>query len=287
MRLRLVAVALALVTASCGGSSGPGVGDQTGPAGSVRIEIEQPPAAPTTEAAAAGAGSESATRAPLVVGSGAADATPSSTGPSGAASSVVAHAVVPEVVARSEPDPSAPVVAALANPIPVGTTLVFLVVDDGPAVADWVEVLLPVQPNGTTGWVERADVALYANPYRIEVDRASHRLRVFEEGNLWVETAIAVGTGATPTPVGRFYLLELLAPPDPDGPYGPYAFGLSGFSEVLDSFGEADTAIIGLHGTDDPSAIGSDVSFGCIRVTNDVIEQLAAVVPLGTPVVIT
>ncbi len=98
-----------------------------------------------------------------------------------------------------------------------------------------------------------------------------------------LSTDIAVGTGDTPTPYGEFYLAELLEPPDPGGVYGPFAFGLSGFSEVLDSFAGGD-GVVGIHGTDDPSALGRDVSHGCVRVLNDVIEDLAARVPLGTPV---
>ncbi len=209
-----------------------------------------------------------------------------STPPAGstdARSSVVAQAVVPRIVARVEPSDDAAPVTSLAHPTPVGSPLVFLVVG-GSAPVGWLQVRLPIEPNGTTGWVRRDEVTLSENPYRIEIDRAEHLLQVFHLGEPWLETAIAVGTGATPTPVGEFYLLELLAPPDPSGPYGPYAFGLSGFSEVLDGFGGADTAIIGLHGTDEPEKLGSDVSFGCIRLANEVMEQLATTLPLGTPV---
>lgn len=291
--LLLIVAVGALLLAGCGGVvdeatttggdpvDGSGVDASTAP--SIRIEIEgaDSPAGPdavdplvlTDSATAASSRSPSPT---------------SPTGPSSAPqSSVVAQAVVPSVVARVAPADDATVVATLDHPTAVGSPLVFLAVDGQAAPAGWLEVRLPVQPNGTTGWVRRNEVTLFENPYRIEIDRAAHRLEVLHRGQLWMETTIAVGTGATPTPVGEFYLLELLAPPDPTGPYGPYAFGLSGFSEVLDSFGGADSAIIGLHGTDDPGALGSDVSFGCIRLANDVIEQLATTLPLGTPVTIT
>ncbi len=207
--------------------------------------------------------------------------------PSTVALSVVAQATVPEVVARAAPDDAAEAVAELANPIASGSPLVFLVEDDADPDPDWIQVLLPVEPNGTTGWLRRSDVTLTTNPYRIEIDRETFSLRVFDRDDVWIETTIGVGTGDTPTPVGDFYLLELLAPPDPSGPYGPYAFGLSGFSEVLDSFGSADTAVIGLHGTNDPASIGTNASYGCIRLANDVISELAASLPLGTPVHIT
>ena len=40
------------------------------------------------------------------------------------------------------------------------------------------------------------------------------------------EFPIAVGTENTPTPGGEFYIKELLIPTNPDGFYGPYAYGL-------------------------------------------------------------
>ena len=68
---------------------------------------------------------------------------------------------------------------------------------------------------------------------------------------------------------------------------GPWAFARSGFSEVLHSFGEGGTGVLGLHGTGDPSSIGRDVSNGCIRMSNAGITKLADLLPLGTPVEIT
>ena len=52
-----------------------------------------------------------------------------------------------------------------------------------------------------------------------------------------------------------------------------------------DSFGGGDGRL-GLHGTDQPATLGSDVTNGCIRVHNEAITQLAAAVPLGTPLTI-
>lgn len=212
-------------------------------------------------------------------------------GDSRAAYTVVAEAAVDRVAARITPSVDAKVIAEFQHPTAVGGPLVFRAVDgtldDPNGGGEWLEVLLPVQPNGTTGWIRSDEVSLSSNPYRIEIDRSTFTLRVYELSELWLQTTIAVGTGDTPTPVGDFYLKELLAPPDPNGVYGPYAFGLSGFSEVLESFGGADTAIIGLHGTNQPEALGTNVSSGCIRLENAVIEQLAQTLPLGTPVLIT
>ncbi len=65
--------------------------------------------------------------------------------------------------------------------------------------------------------------------------------------------------------------------------YGTFAYGLSGFSNVLKSFAGG-SGVIGLHGTNDPSVIGQDVSAGCIRMRNEDIERLVPILPLGTPV---
>ena len=80
-------------------------------------------------------------------------------------------------------------------------------------------------------------------------------------------------------------MTDKLVTNDATSAYGPFALGLSGYSEVLSEFGGGDGQI-GIHGTDDPSTIGQAVSHGCIRVPNDVITRLNEVLPLGTPVVI-
>jgi len=160
--------------------------------------------------------------------------------------------------------------------------IVFLVKEKG---ADRIEVYLPVRPNGSSGWVNAADVTVTGVPYRIEVGISEHRIRVFDDEELIVDEPVGVGRTDRPTPGGIYYLKELLQPPDPNGPYGTYAYGLSGFSNVLQSF-NGGPGVIGLHGTNEPSAIGRDVSSGCIRLNNDVIDRLVNEIglPLGTPV---
>lgn len=111
----------------------------------------------------------------------------------------------------------------------------------------------------------------------------AHTLRLLKRGKTAIEAPAGIGKGNTPTPGGRYYIAQLYEPPNPKGTYGPFAYQLSGFSEVLPNFNGGD-AIIGIHGTNQPDLVGQDVSHGCIRVTNDVITKLADLVPLGTPV---
>ncbi len=148
---------------------------------------------------------------------------------------------------------------------------------------DWVKVQLPERPNGSSGWVRKREVSLSQTDYSVKIDLGRHRITV-RQGDRVVERAkVGLGQSATPTPAGRYYMTELIKPPRPDGIYGAYAFSLSGFSDVVTSF-NGGNGQLGLHGTNDNSGLGKNVSRGCIRVSNQVIRKLAARLPLGTPV---
>jgi lipoprotein-anchoring transpeptidase ErfK/SrfK len=147
----------------------------------------------------------------------------------------------------------------------------------------WLRVALPGRPNGRSGWVRAAAVELSATDWRVEVSLAQRRLTVSRGGMVYGEHPVAVGKPSTPTPTGLFFLTDLLRPPQSGGAYGPYAFGLSAFSEVVTSFGGG-RGQIGLHGTDAPASIGTAASSGCLRIDNETVTALAAQLPLGTPV---
>jgi lipoprotein-anchoring transpeptidase ErfK/SrfK len=150
----------------------------------------------------------------------------------------------------------------------------------------WVEVLLPVRPNGSTGWVHASDVNLVQNPYRIAVSLGAHTITVTNAEQVIYTGPVAVGAPDTPTPTSNYYLYVLLQSPDPGGAYGPFAYGLSSHSDALETFAGGD-AEIGIHGNNDASALGSSVSHGCIRMDNAAITDLATKLPLGTPVDVT
>jgi hypothetical protein len=196
--------------------------------------------------------------------------------------SYVARANGPRLDLFDAPDGAPAPPGPLDNPIASGAPLVLLVVAQQPG---WLQVLLPVRPNGSRAWVRERDVSVESDDWRVEVHLADHQLVVYDGPEIWMSEPIAVGREPTPTPGGTFYLIELLQPPDPGGAYGPYAYGLSGFSDDLTSFNGGDGRL-GLHGTDDPTSLGADVTHGCIRVSNEAITQLARTLPLGTPVVI-
>ncbi len=171
----------------------------------------------------------------------------------------------------------------LPNPLPSGAPLTFLV--DGQTPTRY-KVLLPVKPNGSVGWLDPSEVGIKkAHKYKIVVEIGAHRITVTNGDSVVLSEKIAVGKGATPTPDGRYYIKELLKPPRADGPYGPYAYGLSGYSPVVQNFRGGDDTI-GIHGTNEPGLLGQDVSHGCIRMSNAGITTLAKILPLGTPVIV-
>jgi hypothetical protein len=192
----------------------------------------------------------------------------------------VAEAVGASLAVYSRP--GGEVTTRLANPNQFHDRLALLATARS---GDWLKVLLPIRPNGATGWVPASAVQLTWDPYRVEVDLSRHELTLYDAGRKLLSTKVGVGAQSTPTPRGTFYLTSLLQPPDPQGGYGPFAFGLSGYSPVLHSFAGG-PGQLGLHGTDATWSIGRSVTHGCLRVQNRVIRMFADRLPLGTPVVV-
>ncbi len=184
-----------------------------------------------------------------------------------------------EVVAFDAPEGAE--VARFANPVESGAPLVFLVEASEGA---WLRVKLPMRPNGSVGWIDASTVTIASLNYSLEVSTAERTVTLLQDNEPVQTFTAAVGTGDTPTPVGSYYLTELLAPTNHG--YGPYAYGISAFSDVLNSFGGG-VGQIGMHGTDDSGSIGEAASHGCIRLSNDDITYLAGILPLGTPITIT
>ncbi|MGH9276941.1 MAG: L,D-transpeptidase [Acidimicrobiales bacterium] len=192
----------------------------------------------------------------------------------------VATAQVPAVAVYDEPDQPEPS-STIRNPNPAyGTPRVFLVQEEK---GDWIKVLLPTRPNGSAGWVRKSDVMIEHHDYRMMIELGAHRMVVYKGKDVFFEGPVGLGASSTPTPTGLFYTTELLIPP-PDQPfYGAYAYGISGHSEVLNDFLGGDGQV-GIHGTNDPSSVGRNVSNGCVRMTNENIIKLAETLPIGVPV---
>jgi hypothetical protein len=165
------------------------------------------------------------------------------------------------------------------NPTRIGNPRVFAVTEER---GDWLEVMVPTRPNQQTGWIRASDVTLSTHRWHVEIDVTANRLRAWEGDELKIETVTVDGKPTTPTPLGRYYFNEQQVNAA-SSVYGPYIVSTNGFSDTLERF-SGEVPIFAVHGTNNPDAMGTDVSNGCVRVPNDIIQRIAYEVPLGTPV---
>ncbi|MCM3782851.1 L,D-transpeptidase [Neobacillus mesonae] len=107
--------------------------------------------------------------------------------------------------------------------------------------------------------------------YRIIVDLSDHQLYLLDNDVVVRAYPVALGAMVTETPVGEFTIVN--KQPNPGGPFGVFWMGLS-------------KAHYGIHGTNNPSSIGHNVSHGCIRMYNQDVLDLESRVPIGTRVTI-
>jgi len=189
------------------------------------------------------------------------------------------------LTARTAPRAGAPAIRTFGPRTPEGVTRVFLVrrrVVDASCAAVWYRVDLPIRPNGVRGWVPAAGLKPYVVRWRLRVELGNRRLIAYEGGHERLRLTVAVGTAATPTPTGSFYVFERLYLRSATGPYGPGALGLSSFSPVLTGWTRGGP--VAIHGTDSARTVGDAVSNGCLRVRNEQMRRLLRIVPAGTPV---
>lgn len=102
---------------------------------------------------------------------------------------------------------------------------VFLVVsqrDDG-----WVQVMLPVLPQGTTGWVRDSDVTITQVVFRMRVALGAGTLVVFSRGREVDRGPIVVDATASKLPAGHFYLRASIVAAASHTTASPFAYGLT------------------------------------------------------------
>ena len=167
-----------------------------------------------------------------------------------------------------------------SNPTYFRNPLVFDVVEKQ---GDWIKVLIPVRPNHTVGWVKASEVALTTTEFRFQLELSTFHLTVFKGAEVFLETDVVIGRENTPTPIGRFYLLEKIKQNDPNGVYGTWILATNGYSETHDTF-NGGLPVIAFHGTNQPQLIGTRASNGCVRMPNEIADRLADAVPAGTPI---
>jgi hypothetical protein len=123
------------------------------------------------------------------------------------------------------------------------------------------------------------------------IRRESRRLYLYRSTRFVRRFAIAVGTPAYPTPLGRWSVVMMERHPTWNPPDSPWAAGLGpvppGPGNPLGTRWIGLSAPgIGIHGTPQPWTVGTRASHGCIRMYMREVEWLFERVRLGTPVFI-
>jgi len=147
----------------------------------------------------------------------------------------------------------------------------------------WVKLRIPGRPNGRTGWVARDALGpWHRTASLVVVNRATLRIHFYSRGRRIWSAPVGVGKPGTPTPAGRFWIVERFRITDARSGYYPYALGTSAYSRLSEWPGGG---VVGIHGPYyDPQAIPGRISHGCIRLKTPDAFWLARHVTLGTPV---
>lgn len=147
---------------------------------------------------------------------------------------------------------------------------------------DFYNVQVPMRPNGSTGYIRKSEVDVISTDQRILIDLSERSVIVWNGDEVVLDTTGTIGQPSSPTPTGSFYVrnvFEWYA----DSIYGPYVIPLSAYSESIDQINGGD-AVVAIHGTQRPDLVGAAASLGCVRLDNDTLRELAAIVEPGAPV---
>lgn len=127
--------------------------------------------------------------------------------------------------------------------------------------------------SGGGAGADEAELPFFRDPLRIIVDKQKHRLAV-TSGNIILRN-YAVGLGGDKTPEGEYAISDKVVNPNgrDNGEFGSRGMQLSDSNYAI-------------HGTNEPDSIGKDESLGCIRMSRKDVEELFAMVPMGTKVTI-
>ena len=91
------------------------------------------------------------------------------------------------------------------NPHQFGGPQVLMVTEGGPD-DDWVQVQLPIRPNGQTGWIDASLYEFSQTQIRAEVNLSERSIIVYDGTEILAETRAVIGSPATPTPLGTFFI---------------------------------------------------------------------------------
>jgi lipoprotein-anchoring transpeptidase ErfK/SrfK len=119
--------------------------------------------------------------------------------------------------------------------------------------------------------------------FSIKVDKAANVLELKKDGDVFKTYKVATGRNNS-TPVGVFTVTEKIVKPVWTKP----GVGMIVADDPQYELGERWIAIsekgYGIHGTNDESTIGGQVTAGCVRMYNSDVIELYDIIPVGTQV---
>ncbi|NQV04362.1 MAG: L,D-transpeptidase family protein [Candidatus Omnitrophica bacterium] len=131
----------------------------------------------------------------------------------------------------------------------------------------------------------RAKLKISKAQYKILIDKSQNLLTLFfDDGKILKAYSVSTGKNNS-TPVGIFMVVNKMNDPvwytqgaivpaeSPDNILGSRWLGLS-------------VKGYGIHGTTEPDTVGQQVTAGCIRMLNSDVEELYAMIPIGTEVTV-
>jgi lipoprotein-anchoring transpeptidase ErfK/SrfK len=120
--------------------------------------------------------------------------------------------------------------------------------------------------------------------YKIEINKRTNKLYLYKNGSVKKVYPVATGRTNSLTPEGTWPVVVKISKPGwkgipgghPDNPLGERWNGLSVRGDKGRTYG--------IHGTNNPSSIGTHASSGCVRMYNKDVIELYNIIYEGTPV---
>ena len=181
-----------------------------------------------------------------------------------------------------------PVGVLPARTLGVGTVVPVVDARDG-----WLRVMVaargalpskdPARVNGRTAWVRASDTARAGTDWRVSVDRAAQTVTIDDGRDVTTHPVLATGSSSRPTPTAPQFVVGTFW--DQPGTTTPRVILLSTQSETMDDYDKrTGTSATAFHTTTLRSR--GEVSNGCIRVSDGVLDLLWQRVPAGTLVLV-
>ena len=114
---------------------------------------------------------------------------------------VTATQKVPELTAYQDAVETSAPVTKLRDKTEYNLPRTYLVTDQS-SRPGWLNVLLPIRPNGASGWIKASDVTLGESDYEIRIELGAHKLTLLKLGQPVLDSCVVIGASSIWIPTG-------------------------------------------------------------------------------------